>query len=154
MVASNRGLGGAMIKFLVAALFAGSASMAHAAGWPPASDYVNIMLACSDSDDASNCNYTRTVWDKQYAAAIAGDYQGQRNVSFCLSTGCNKAIVENRILGCAWRYVIIASGHLQLDSTDTTNQRYFCGAEMIDDAGRQAAKSQSRTLLRMLKASH
>ncbi|APO76101.1 hypothetical protein AM571_CH03307 [Rhizobium etli 8C-3] len=139
------------MKFVLAALFAcGCVSLAEAVEWPPAEDYLNPVASCSVSDDVGNCEYTRTVWGQQYANAIEGNYQGQRNVSFCLSTGCSAAIVENRVLGCAWRHVIIASGHLELDQTDATNLKHFCGPDMLDDAGREAAQAQSKTLLRML----
>jgi len=123
---------------------------ARAADWPPADDYVNSLVNCSASTDAANCEYTRSVWAKQYGDAITGDYQGQRNVSFCLSTGCNKAIIENHILGCAWRQVILKAGHLQIDQTDVSNLKHFCGDELLDDAGRRAANAQATRLLGML----
>lgn len=139
------------MKFVLAALFAcGCVSLAEAVEWPPAEDYLNSMVSCSESGDTANCEYARATWSKQYHDAVAGHYQGQRNVAFCLSTGCNKAIVENHMLGCAWRHVIIESGHLQLDSSDTMNLKHFCGLELLDDTGRRAAEAQSKTLLKML----
>lgn len=140
-----------MLKLALAAFLAcGCVSLAEAIEWPPAEDYVNSMVNCSDSDDVGNCQYTRAVWSKQYEAAISDDYQGQRNVSFCLSTGCSRAISQNPILGCAWRHVIIASGHLEVDQTDTTNLKYFCGAEFLDQSGRAAAEAQAKAILKRL----
>jgi len=116
--------------------------------WPPADDYINSLVSCETSKDPGHCTFTRTTWQKEYANAISGAYQGQRNVSFCLSTGCNDAIRQNKILGCAWRIVIIETGHLQADSTDTANLMYFCGREHVDEAGRHAAYAQARTMLK------
>lgn len=142
-----------MNRFCVAVLLAiGATASVQAADWPPADTYVNSLVNCSESADAASCEYSRSVWGKQYEDAISGDYQGQRNVSFCLSTGCNKAIIENHILGCAWREVIMASGHLQVDQTDVTNLKYFCGSEVLDDEGRQGAEAQAKKLLKVLNS--
>lgn len=58
----------------------------------------------------------------------------------------------NKILGCAWRFVILESGHLSVDTTDVSNAKYFCGAENVDQAELAAAEAQAKTLIRMLAA--
>ncbi|MDM9647743.1 hypothetical protein [Rhizobium sp. S163] len=127
-----------------------AAGLAQAAGWPPADDYLNSINDCQAASDKAGCEYAKATWSKNYQKAVKGEYQGQRNVSFCLSTGCNEAIRINPVLGCAWRIVIIQSGHLETDITDTSNQKHFCGPELLDDAGRQAAAAQSKQLLKLL----
>jgi hypothetical protein len=117
--------------------------------WPAAETYVHPS-ACSTDDASSSCRYSKELWPKDYSEAIAGGYQGQRNVSFCLSTGCQGAIVVNKILGCAWRFVILESGHLSADSSDVTNAKYYCGVENVDSAELAAAEAQAKTLLRLL----
>ncbi|CDZ61411.1 Hypothetical protein NGAL_HAMBI2605_14910 [Neorhizobium galegae bv. orientalis] len=118
--------------------------------WPPADDYINSLVSCETSKDPGHCKFTRATWQKEYDNAITGVYQGQRNVSFCLSTGCNDAIRQNKILGCAWRIVIIETGHLKADSTDTANLNYYCGREQVDETGRRAANAQARTMMKNL----
>jgi hypothetical protein len=54
------------------------------------------------------------------------------------------------MLGCAWRFVILESGHLSADSSDTSNLDYYCGPENVDKAERRAAEAQSRRMLKML----
>jgi len=137
-----------MMMILVrAAAFAALASAAMAAEWPPAADYVNTTQECGT---VTNCSYTKQVWSEEYAKATAGDYGAQRNVSFCLSTGCDGAIRINKILGCAWRFVILESGHLSADTTDTTNLKFFCGPENVDKAGQATAENQAKRMLKML----
>lgn len=123
--------------------------------WPDAMDYLQAPADCAGSDDVTLCENRKEVWNRDYNGAIAGDYQGQRNVSFCLSTGCDDmfggTIRKNAILGCAWRMVIVNSGHLDADSTDVANLKHFCGPEYLDDTGRDMAAAQARTLLKKLK---
>lgn len=138
------------MRALFIAGFAAWSFGASAAEWPAVSDYINTMSDCAIQRNASNCNYTKAVWPSEYEKAKRGDYQGQRNVAFCLSTGCDGAIRQNKILGCAWRFVILESGHLSADSTDTTNLKYYCGPENVDTAGRAAAEAQARRLIKMI----
>lgn len=126
------------------------ASFARAEDWPPAEYYVKSGIECDRAKDAADCDFVKVTWPKDYALAIAGDYQGQRNVSYCLSTGCYGVIVKNPMLGCAWRMVIIGMGDLKLDPSDTSNLKYFCGPELIDDGQFQAAKAQAAHMLRNL----
>lgn len=129
------------------------ASAAQAEDWPPADTYFS-RISAKCSDDADWCAKAEAVWTKDYEKATRGDYQGQRNVSFCLSTGCtefyNQSIRPNPILGCAWRYVILESGHLSVDDTDTQNLKVFCGPQYLDKAGLSAAEAQANRLLKML----
>ena len=119
---------------------------ARADQWPAADTYLSIR-GCEGTKDPDQCNYTRKTWAKDYKGAISGDYQGQRNVSYCLSTGCSDAIAQNKILGCAWRIVIIDTGHLSLDQSDTANLKYFCGKEQVDETSLRAAQAQARVIL-------
>lgn len=137
-------ISGAVIAFL--AIFGPPAS---AAEWPPAENYIPIF-ECPEGDYKDDCEYTRKKWADEYKAATDGKYQGQRNVAYCLSDGCLGAIHKNEVLGCAWRIVILKSGHLEIDSTDTSNFKTFCGGGHLDDAGREAANAQAARILSML----
>jgi len=133
------------MRYLLAVIITLLVGTTSAADWPSAEDYV----AWADCDN-DTCRYSRQTWAEEYRNATAGQYQGQRNVSFCLSTGCDGAIKVNKILGCAWRFVIVESGHLSADVTDTSNLKYYCGPEQVDEAGYATAEAQARTLLKML----
>lgn len=139
-----------MRMVLAAAVMMVASSVASAADWPPVEDYINVLSDCSTSRYANECKYTKASWPDDYKAATSGDYQGQRNVAFCLSTGCDGAIRINKILGCAWRFVILESGHLKVDSTDTSNLQFYCGPANLDQAGLTAAEAQAKRLLTLL----
>ncbi|WP_026363027.1 hypothetical protein [Methylopila sp. M107] len=79
--------------------------------------------------------------------AFKRDYQAQRNVSFCLVDGCDGAIQPNRMLGCAWRLVILASGSSKVDSTDTGFLDAYC-ASRLSPTEKAAADAQASELFK------
>lgn len=135
------------MRYVLAIVLALLAHSAGAADWPPADTYKN-GLGCPEGNDG--CEFSYQYWDKQYDLATKGDYQGQRNVSFCLSVGCDGAIIVNKVLACAWRIVIIESGHLKMDDTDTANYNLYCGPQYLDEAGLTAARAQARQIMKLL----
>jgi hypothetical protein len=140
------------MRFVIAALFAcGCVDLSEPPGWVAADDYINTAINCHQSADPQACEKTRTAWDRNYADALSGSYAAQRTISFCLSTSCDQAIREDRILGCAWRLVISRSGHPEAGEIDEADRRRFCGSDMLDDAARKTAETQSQTLLSLLK---
>ncbi|MGY5808213.1 hypothetical protein ACXHXG_10890 [Rhizobium sp. LEGMi198b] len=139
------------MQLLLAGLFAcGCVSLVDGPLWPRAESYIDTAMECSRSTDPGNCRHTRDAWKTEYDAATAGQYQDQRNVAFCLSTGCDNAIQPDKVLGCAWRIVIMNSRHAELDNTDTVNLKQFCGPAYVDHAGRQAAEAQAQTMLEFI----
>lgn len=94
------------------------------------------------------------MWDETYANAITGQYESQRTVALCLSTGCDDGIVEDRVLGCAWRYVVVASGNPKLNHGDRIDLDTFCGPKRLDDSGRLAAQAKAKTWLTLLGVTH
>lgn len=127
-------------------------SSACAEDWPPASNYLVITKDCATNENPVRCQEINKSWQRDYDGAIKGNYQGQRNVAFCLSTGCGwTEMRKNPVLGCAWRIVIAKSGHLSADSTDASNLKLYCGAEFLDDNGRVMADAQARTILMKLR---
>ncbi|OWW02603.1 hypothetical protein ATY81_21235 [Rhizobium sp. R72] len=139
-----------MLQLIAAALLAcGCVSLAEVADWPPAESYVP-KISCHQSDAAERCEQIRADWTGLYADAIGGRIESQRKVSFCLSTGCDKGIVVEPILGCAWRQVIAASRNPQINDADRSNIERYCGPYVLDDAGRTAADDQSRNWLALL----
>jgi len=111
-------------------------------GAQQASDYA---LACVDDAADSLCKTSLAQFKKWFPLAMRGDYQGQRNVAFCLSTGCDGAVLIRPITGCAWRLVIVSSGSKDVDQSDTGNIKHYCGK--LDAVEREAAAAQAAALL-------
>lgn len=86
-----------------------------------ASDHLRMCVTGNQ-----NCEANRMQFRNEYPKAYARDYQSQRNVSYCLASGCDGAVTQNRPLGCAWRIVIIGSGSPKVDSTDTEFFKAYC----------------------------
>ncbi len=105
---------------------------------------------CSGSSDKAWCSSMQEQFKEALPEAYAGDYMSQRNVALCMSTGCDGAVRPNRITGCAWRMVIIASGDPEMDQSDTLNLRTFCGS--LDAADRVAAQAQAENMIKKIKA--
>lgn len=106
---------------------------------------------CSVANDPQRCRMIKEIWERDYNDAIKGGYQGQRNIAFCLSTGCDfPEIIKNPVLGCAWRVVILNSGHLDATKLDGDNLMVYCGPEFLDDRGRIIADAQARTIMQKL----
>lgn len=92
-------------------------------------------------DDVTWCTINRTGFAGTYRRAYAGDYNAQRNVAFLLR-GSSPGVVANHVDSCAWRLVIIAQRHPQIDASDTANVRFDCGRLDM----RQRAAAQERAL--------
>lgn len=101
---------------------------------------------CDREGAAPNCGKMITRIEEDNRKAWKGDYQGQRNVAFCLSDGCEGLLLPNRSLACAWRIIIIGSGTPRVDSTDIANLKQDCGH--LDAAQRSAAQAQASAIFR------
>jgi hypothetical protein len=80
--------------------------------------------------DNQFCEGSKEQFKQWFPKAYQKDYQGQRNVSFCLADGCDGAVQKNRPLGCAWRLVIITSGSQRVESTDTGFFDAYCKGKL------------------------
>ncbi len=141
-----------MIKALgivFAAVVTVSPLWAQASEWPAAADYMSLT-DCGTASDPGTCNTAKEILLREYADAIAGKPQGQRTVSFCLTTTCGATVQANPVRGCAWQIVLIKSRRPGLTRNDLANFRSYCGPDHLDDAGRQAAMMQARDLLKKL----
>lgn len=95
--------------------------------------------------EKSYCSIDQKEFKKWFPKAMRGDYQGQRNVAFMLSgRGEAGAVIPNKITGCAWRMIIIASGSPKVDSTDTSNLKLEC--DRLSEVELEAAAAQAKTL--------
>lgn len=67
-------------------------------------------------------------------AAMQGDYQAQRNLAFSYSRPFeSRGEIENPILACAWRLIILHSGSPKVDLTDQSNMEVYCGKLSSED---------------------
>lgn len=58
--------------------------------------------------------------------AERGDYQAQRNLAYSYQTAA-LGLPKDFQRACMWRTVIVRSGDVQVDSSDTSNLDYACG---------------------------
>lgn len=109
--------------------------------------YLRICLT-SDPEDRSYCEASRVSFVRNYQAAKAGDYQGQRNVSAMLaargSIDVTPGVEPNRLQSCAWGMVVLQSGHSRADDSDVAFARARCGAPQVD---RAAAEARARAIV-------
>jgi hypothetical protein len=139
------------MQLLLASLFAcGCVSLVDAVPWPDAQTYINSTTECSQSSNPGACRHTRDTWDTEYGNAIAGKYEDQRNVALCMSTGCDQAVRADKVLGCAWRMVIMKSAHPEANGADAEDLTHFCGSDYVDQNGRQAAETQAKSMFVMI----
>ncbi|WP_247750113.1 hypothetical protein [Rhizobium sp. 16-449-1b] len=135
--------------FAAALLACGCVNLAEFPDFPPAKDYV-ATTSCDLSAEPAGCRDTRAGWEASYARAVGGGYESQRAVALCLSTGCDKAIVEDRVLGCAWRHVIVGAKHVATAESDRAAVERFCGGSALDEADRQTARDQAAVWMQLV----
>jgi hypothetical protein len=142
-------IGETAMNVMIAGLLAcGCVSLIDAPLWPPASDYLDVALKCSQSSNAASCEKTRQSWTGNFNEAIAGKNKAQRFVAYCLITGCDGAIKTNAVLGCAWGQVAMATAPREAD--DTASLQQYCDRPYLDEAGEHAADAEAQSLRQML----
>lgn len=88
--------------------------------------------------------------ERDWPSAWRGAYQGQRNVAFCLSTGCEGAVLLDRSAACAWRAVIIETNAADADETDADNLDSDCGK--LTDSQRALSVKKADQIIATLRA--
>lgn len=114
-----------------------------------ADDATQHTKICTGTEIKDWCETSSAEFKKWFPLAYEGDYQGQRNVAYCLLTGCSGAVMINPSLACAWRMVILLSGSSRVDETDQGNFRTACGT--LDQARLETAKAQADRLRAMIQ---
>lgn len=97
----------------------------------------------ADREGQQWCLINTEEFLRDYLRARAGDYQAQRNIAHMLGATRGgmlrdhyAGVTANPIEACAWRLVIITSGHPQAHTGDVTNVRMTC--ERLTGPERQA----------------
>ena len=127
-----------MKKELVAVALAGvfAAAVAQSADRKvEAEQFVNALCVKTDQYHLS-CEAEQSSFIKDYQRAFRGEYTPQRNTAFCLYNSCGGAIRKNPVQACAWRMVVLQSGHPEVDLTDTQNAEL--GEVNLQDLGNGA----------------
>lgn len=96
---------------------------------------------CMEGELKQHCEQNRNRFLRDYQAAKAGDYQGQRNVSAYLAQPNGPVlsagfvgIMGNMLQSCAWALVTLHSGHARADESDVRYVRMRCGHPNVDRA--------------------
>jgi hypothetical protein len=80
--------------------------------------------------------------------AMARDYDAQWETALCLRNGkCVGSPVPNAIEACAWRMVILGSGHGSVDASDIANYQDDCRS-LSSDQERAVALTRAEELFR------
>ncbi|MDF3837892.1 hypothetical protein P3W85_33905, partial [Cupriavidus basilensis] len=79
--------------------------------------------------------------------AMRGDFLAQRNLSYCLQSGC-LGLERDRAKACMWRKVIVLSGDRHVTDLDNANLEYVCGK--LGAAERDGAMRQAEALARQI----
>ena len=100
---------------------------------------------------AEVCRHVTATFTKDYRAALGGRYQGIRNVAYCRETGCDGAVIQDRVDGCAWRMIAIVkaptSGDAELDRMQFHSA---CGRQKLANAERAQALSVAEARYRAI----
>jgi len=108
----------------------------------------NYITACTGNvpvQPGTTCEFQRAEFLANYQLAYHGEYTGQRNVAFCFRDGCDGAVKQNPVQSCAWRLVVVGSGHPQFDAGDSSHTRSACGK--LSGADLATAEARSRRIL-------
>lgn len=109
---------------VLALLFLAGSSWARAQSADP------YLQACTQSDLV--CQGTQQGFKASFPKALAGDHSAQRDVSACLTNGCDEAVTRDRVLGCAWRLMITKSIVQPADLADANFLNANCSGSLTD----------------------
>lgn len=103
-----------------------------------------VLDTCGAAKDVPYCQHTRTKIQEQLRQAMQGDYQARRNVGYCLSSGCDGAVVIDKVEACAWRIIVLNENSADAGVGDRGNFDLDCGR--LNATDRQAADGRVTTL--------
>lgn len=108
---------------------------------------VVVKCTAATEDELAVCESDlKQMVERDWPGAWRGDYQGARNVGFCLRNGCAGSTVKDLISSCAWRLVMIGSGDPQVNDLDARNVEIDCGK--LTSAEKAAAYGKAKVIFR------
>lgn len=104
-----------------------------------------------EAEDRQMCEMARRRFPGELQKALTGDYIAQRNVAHMLSGGIRpveaQGVIPNPQEACAWRVVIIRSGHQQSGLGDAHNAVIDCGRLGVNDVRAEARAGELQALI-------
>lgn len=114
----------------------------------------NHLRPCvaTETEARRRCELNRQEFVRDYLRARAGELQGQRNVAYQLAgpageaaiRGHQEGIVADPMQACAWRIVVMSTGHAEANQNDEAKERLDCGR--LSEAQRAAARIRASEL--------
>jgi hypothetical protein len=90
--------------------------------------FVAILLVGAASITSATAQESFYLYERN---ALAGNYTAQRNAAYCLKTAkCEGVIFPRMMEACAWRIVILGSGHHWVNQSDIDNYQDDCVASL------------------------
>jgi hypothetical protein len=102
------------------------------------------------SPQQSNATAPLMSSGKYDVQAMVGDYQAQRNLAYSLVMGI-EGYSKDPIMACAWRIIIVRSGHSEADASDITNEDFDCNQKLTPEQIEQAEQQATRLLAQIRK---
>ena len=109
-----------------------------------AEKFFNALCVKTDQYHGT-CEEEQREFVKNYEKAFRGEYTPQRNVAFMLSTGSGGALQKNAVQSCAWRMVVLQSGHPDVYQGDTEHAERTC--ERLSATERTAASARTVAIM-------
>ena len=86
--------------------------------------FIAILLVGAASITSATAQESFYLYERN---ALAGNYTAQRNAAYCLKTAkCEGVIFPRMIEACAWRIVILGSGHHWVNQSGIDNYQDDC----------------------------
>ncbi len=101
-----------------------------------------VTSRCADASDPVGCEQRRSEFLNDLPQALKGAYLPQRELAFCLMSGCRGAVAIDLVQACAWYQLIVENS--AADVTDKENLRSYCNG--LDAGKMQGALSLAKRL--------
>lgn len=126
-----------------------AAVTAYSARPPHDGPDLGLCVGAKLGDGACRATRYSFVTDN-WPGAWKGDIERARNVAFCLSSGCDGAVMPSSVQGCAWNLLIAGSGSGLVEDVDADNLGLACGK--LDRRSRQVAAIRAGELRHLIPA--
>lgn len=100
-----------------------------------------LARSCEATADPVRCEVRRKEIAASIKEARQGSYIAQREVAFCLATGCHGAVRQDIVEACSWFNLVV--NHQKADVTDRVNLRIYC-AHLSEEEKASAKASASK----------
>lgn len=106
-----------------------------------------MVTICVNVPDEAICKAEVQSLKSDWQRALKRDYQAQRNVAYCLTNGCNGAVIVDKVEGCAWRMVIQGTS-VRKEPTERMSYEAACG--VLQNSQRREALDRAEAMYKAL----